>query len=137
MRDLSLPFPPLLLAPVSVLPEPHPPTPCLEVTASCYQEVWFSVRALALSEALPKQLREQHFPADGASSDRSADCHRETGLMENVANESKTRKLGFSLSAHTLSKHRLPQTSMTQLEEDLKLVFLHQTLFFLVVTEWC
>lgn len=117
--------PPGPSTPVSVLltTSPSSQQQCLEMTALCYQEVWFSVQVLVLSEALPKQLKEQHFPRSLCQLWQSADCHREAGLKGNVANKSKTRELGFSLPAHILSRHSLPKTFPRQIEEGLNLYF--------------
>lgn len=74
------------------------------------------------SEALPKQLREQHSPVGRASSNRRADCHREAGLMGNVANKSKTRGVRlFTARSYIVNAQKPPPR---QLEMDLKPGFL-------------
>ena len=77
------------------------------MAALWYLEAGFSSQAPVFSEALPKQLRDEHFSAAHASSRRRTDCHGEAGLMGNVTSKSETQRGRlFSDRLYVIEKRR-------------------------------
>ena len=99
---------------------------------------WIFFSGPVFSEALPKQLRDEHFSAAHASSRRHIDCHGEAGLMGNVTSKSETRRGRlFSDGSYVIDTHSLPRISPRQLEMALKLGAPNQTFLFPVIPDRC